>query len=352
MNLSLLPCELLERGEDFVLARITNRQGSAPRTAGAWMIVRAGGAISGTIGGGLLEAIAMEKSALVLQDGVSRFLAFDLNHEDISNMDMICGGAVEILLDGIRATEENRSFFNAWREIDGSRKPALFVTTVRESGGSIQQIDRCLMAPDGAVTGQFPLSEQAREQVCRAGFKPLATMAALSLENAAVLVEPMARPKTVYIFGAGHVARPTAHMAAVVGFRVAVLDDREIFANAQRFPEADEIRVLDDFDRAMEDLPIDEDSYIVILTRGHLHDKSVLARALKTRAGYIGMIGSRRKRDAIYKALLAEGFNEDDLARVFSPIGLSIGAETPEEISLSIVAELVQQRASRQGDAV
>jgi xanthine dehydrogenase accessory factor len=105
--------------------------------------------------------------------------------------------------------------------------------------------------------------------------------------------------------------------------------------------------VLRSFDEAMNDLNIHEESYLVIVTRGHVHDKTVLAQALRTRARYIGMIGSRTKRDATYEALTKEGFTVGDFARVHAPVGLSIGAETPEEIAISIVAELIQARAGK-----
>ena len=148
----------------------------------------------------------------------------------------------------------------------------------------------------------------------------------------------------MFLFGAGHVAQPTARLATLVGFRVWAVDDRE-YANGDRFPEAEKIRVVEDFGSALKGLTIDRNAFIVIVTRGHLHDKTVLAQALHTDAAYIGMIGSRRKRDHIFKALLKQGFTAADLKRVYSPIGLEIGAETPAEIALSIVAELVKVRA-------
>jgi xanthine dehydrogenase accessory factor len=128
-------------------------------------------------------------------------------------------------------------------------------------------------------------------------------------------------------------------------FFTVVLDDRKEFANRQRFTDADEIVVLPSFETAFESHLFDPDSYIVIVTRGHSHDKTVLAQALQTNAGYIGMIGSRRKRNIIYRKLLDENFSQADIDRVHSPIGLKIGAETPEEIAVSIVAELIQKRA-------
>jgi xanthine dehydrogenase accessory factor len=127
------------------------------------------------------------------------------------------------------------------------------------------------------------------------------------------------------------------------------VDDRAAFANAERFPEAQEIRAVTSFDGALKELDIDRSTFIVIVTRGHLHDQTVLEQALRSKAVYIGMIGSRNKRDHIFKALLRQGFTEADLNRVHCPIGLNIGAETPEEIALSIVAEMVRFRAKGRG---
>jgi xanthine dehydrogenase accessory factor len=169
----------------------------------------------------------------------------------------------------------------------------------------------------------------------------------LWFEKALVVVEPSASVSTAYLFGAGHVAQPTAHLAAMVGFQVWVLDDRKDYVNPERFPEAHRVRLLDSFERAFTDLAITSDSYVIIFTHGHLHDKIVLAQALATDAGYIGMIASRRKRNTIYDALRAEGVHQTQIDRVHSPIGLAIGAETPEEIAVSIVAEMILQRSQR-----
>ena len=117
------------------------------------------------------------------------------------------------------------------------------------------------------------------------------------------------------------------------------------FANDQRFPEAHQILVISDFNRAFSKITADAQSFVLIITRGHIHDKIVLAQALRTEAAYIGMIGSRRKRDTIYRALASEGFSQQDLDRVHCPIGLEIEAETPEEIAVSIVAQMIRERA-------
>ncbi len=150
--------------------------------------------------------------------------------------------------------------------------------------------------------------------------------------------------KKVVLVGAGHVSKETAMLAGYVGFETWVMDDRKEFANQKRFQTADTIAVLEDFKNVFKDLEITKHHYVVIVTRGHLHDKTVLKQALKTPAGYIGMIGSKKKRDAIYNALQEEGVTDADLKRVYSPVGLEIGAQSPEEIAVSIVAQLIQRR--------
>jgi xanthine dehydrogenase accessory factor len=172
--------------------------------------------------------------------------------------------------------------------------------------------------------------------------------AVISIKDVKVVIDSIRKLKTLFLFGAGHVALPTAHIGALAGFRVVVVDDRAEFANAERFPEASDIVVIRDFNRAIEGLEINSDSFIVILTRGHQFDRVVLEQVLNTSAGYIGMISSRRKKDAIYEALTAKGVSGEQLGRVHAPIGVPIGSETPEEIAISIVAELISVRNKKE----
>jgi xanthine dehydrogenase accessory factor len=170
----------------------------------------------------------------------------------------------------------------------------------------------------------------------------------MQLKNINVIIDPFIRTKKLYCIGAGHVAKPTAHLAALVGFDVIVIDDRADFANKERFPEALETRVIEDYSMAYEPDEIDQDAFITILTRGHLFDRVALEQALRTKAGYIGMMASKNKRDSIFAILKEEGFKDEDLSRVHSPIGLAIDAETPEELAVSITSELIKKRAQQQ----
>ncbi len=336
--------ELLERQESVVLATILGRSGSAPRAVGTRMIVRADGSIRGTIGGGILEARVQDlaKETFARKGAVVR--EFVLTAEDAEAMGMICGGRLQVLIQFVDGNDPG--FLSFYRQVASALelgKRAWLVTGIPANETARNGPVQCLFRNDGTrvFTG-------AREAVSMpSAVEESREPRVVSHGDARFLVEPLCHGGIVWIFGAGHISQKLAPLMRLVGFHTVVLDDRAEFANRQRFASADEIVVLDAFDRAVAGLEIDENSYLVLVTRGHAHDKTILRDALGTRAGYIGMIGSRRKRDAIYASLRGEGFAEEAFGRVHSPIGLNIAAETPEEIAVSIVAELIQVRAER-----
>ncbi|MYF16921.1 MAG: hypothetical protein F4215_05785 [Gemmatimonadetes bacterium] len=150
----------------------------------------------------------------------------------------------------------------------------------------------------------------------------------------------------MFLFGGGHVSYAIAQIAHSVGLRIVVIDDRPMFANKERFPMASETLTLE-METAFDHIVIDDLSYVVAVTRGHQHDKPVIEQAIDTQAAYIGMIGSRRKIALMWKEFEAKGIPREKLDAVHAPIGLDIGADTPEEIAVSIVSELVQVRRSQ-----
>jgi xanthine dehydrogenase accessory factor len=337
-------CELLAEGRAFVLATIIQQQGSAPRTAGTRMLITADQKIVGTIGGGLLEAQTMQAAAQMNAQTPARLLTFDLSNQDAAGLAMICGGLVRVLLDYFAPSDANRYLFTNWRAELSQNRRAMLVSVVSGNETHIARIEHALFNSDNRVLGCPELSGMLREKLSGVITKA-SCVHVLNLGNHMVVADPGHIAPTLYIFGAGHVARPTAHLAAMAGFGVVVLDDRSEFADADRFPEAAAVHTIPSFDTACEHLAVNADTYIIIVTRGHMHDHVVLAQALRTPAAYIGMIGSRRKRDAIYDRLLKDGYTATDIARVHCPIGLVIGADTPEEIAVSIVAELIAVRA-------
>jgi len=336
-------CDILSKGSSVVLASIVAQQGSSPQHRGAKMIVDEQGKSYGTIGGGLLEATAIDDASAVLSEKQSRLRMFDLIGSNAYAKEMICGGRVDILLDFIPATKENVDVFVAYHDAVRASCDFCFLTVYRDYGYFVEVLGHALLGPDGKAIGNYSWRDSDVAMV-KSESKGLLSTKVLSLADIRVIIDPVKKIETVYCFGAGHVALPTAHIAALAGFRVVVIDDRADFANTTRFPDVDEIRVIDDLNHAMDGLLVDPDSFIVIMTRGHAFDRAVLAAALKTKAGYIGMISSRRKRDEVYQALTAEGVSKEALARVHSPIGIPCGGKSPAEIAVSIVAELIGER--------
>jgi xanthine dehydrogenase accessory factor len=168
-----------------------------------------------------------------------------------------------------------------------------------------------------------------------------------------VYIEPVLLEPHLVILGAGHVGKTLAKLARFTGFHVTVVDDRQAFANQENIPDANELMVTE-FDCAFEGLTVENSTFIVVATRGHNHDLDAVKAALRTSAGYIGLLGSRRKKALLYKALEESGFSKEEVGRVIIPVGMEIGSVSPEEISVSIMAQIVQKRrtngVSRSGD--
>ncbi|WP_432738330.1 XdhC family aldehyde oxidoreductase maturation factor [Maridesulfovibrio sp. FT414] len=335
-------CNSLKSGKDLFLASIVKSSGSTPRSSGSKMVIRRDGSIDGTIGGGLLEAMVQQEAAKLFQGegSIAIIKEFDLSNELAANADMICGGHVSVMLEHLPADEATLSVFTSVDKAMRMGKHAVLFTVTGENRVVERQAVRpCCQLP-ALDSADAETASRMQEETIKSGLPVMEECGNVLLMAEAFIPQP-----ELFIFGAGHVSRPTAALASSVNFRTVVLDDRSEFANRERFPEADEIRVLAGFENCFAGLDVNVNSYVIIVTRGHLHDKTVLGQALATPARYVGMIGSRKKRDAIYEALLSEGLTQNDIDRCHCPIGLSIGAQTPEEIAVSIVAELIQKRA-------
>jgi xanthine dehydrogenase accessory factor len=337
---------LLRQNESFAVATLFNKSGSAPRSEGAKMVVRTDGSIIGTIGGGGLEAGAIDLAKETISVRKTVIQSFDLTSKDAAASDMICGGSGEILVDFIDATDDNNlKIYAEAAEIATYGGKGWLITmlgkTTETTGLSRQQ---CLVKPDKTLIGNVTCDPYLLEKLIAGPAK--ITLHSEAFDEYRFLVEPLREGGTVYIFGAGHVSQKIAPLSESVGFRTVVMDDRAEYANRERFPEPVEIRVIGSF-KELPELDIDGNSYLVILTRGHLYDRHVLEQVLRSKAAYIGMIGSRNKRDLVYNKIIDHGFTREELERVFSPIGTDIGAETPEELAISIVGELVKIRSEK-----
>ena len=337
---------LLENAEPFALVTLVSQQGSTPRTAGAQMLVRRDGSIAGTIGGGLLEATMMAEAAEAIAAGRSHLSAVAFTGESVSGPTMICGGHAAVLVAFVPGGDSGlRDLLGALSRARADGRAAWLYTFFAAEVGPTQ-VGVCLLQDGGDPVGELPCAPA--ELQAMAGKIAVHGSAELP-DGRSVSVEALLPPTTVVLCGAGHVAQALAPVAAAVGFDVVVLDDRPEFAVAERFPAALRVARLESFDEAFKGLDITPRSFIVIVTRGHAHDYSVLGQALRTPAGYIGLMGSKSKREKIFKALRADGFSADDLERVFSPIGIAIAAESPAELAISIAAELIRVRAAMVG---
>ena len=343
-EISKAAIDLLESGKGFVQATILTSEGSTPRGAGSCMLVLDDGSIVGSVGGGALEAGIIKAAPETMRSKGARVIDIVLDGNDENAVDVICGGSASVLVEYIDPGQKGHfEFFTALGTILKSGTRARIVTVTPATGSNATRC-QCLLLQEGPPVGAEGLEPSVVKAIeSRHGGYDAFT----KLDSFDIYLHSVGSDGIAYIFGAGHCGEKLAPVLATIGFGVVVIDDREEFANAQRFPSADEIYVPESMDIPLTALEFGDDSYIVIVTRGHVHDELVLRGALRTKAGYVGMIGSKKKREAIYRRMLEDGFKQADIDRVYSPIGLPISAETPEEIAISIAAEMIQVRAKR-----
>lgn len=290
------------------------------------MLVRLDGSIAGTIGGGKLEGNAIQMALDVLREKKSRLAAFEFSGEDAASMDMICGGSVRVMLEYVPAGDAN--FKDLLSQIDLARDQSGTLWLGTQWNPKLE-ITHVLHTEAEPVIAEWIDRSQGT--------------ALQSVQGGEVFFERLAFPPRAILFGAGHVSRALAEAVQLAGFAVMVVDERAEFANLERFPRSD-VRVVEPIEAFFDQVAVRPSDYVIVVTRGHLLDGKVVEHALRTPATYIGMIGSRRKKALIYQSLMEKGFAEADLARIYAPIGLPIGAETPEEIAISITAEMIQHR--------
>ncbi len=339
--------------EKLALATLITRVGSAPRAVGAKYLIKEDGTSLGSIGGGCVEAEVWQEAKEVMMKGQGRVLHFNLTSEQLAEGGLICGGNVDIFVEPLR--EEYSKIYQEVMRIKQKGGSALLVTPITVDDAFPREGNsKMLMKNTGEKIGFLFCGEKVEQRILKEseailkGNSPTVMIFDSGEENSSwkkmeILLEPILSEPTVYIFGGGHVSQQIAPLAKKVSFKVVVIDDREMFANDECFPEADEI-VVSEFEKCFNKLYIDGSSYLVIVTRGHLYDGFVLEQAIKTNARYIGMIGSKKKIHTLYQNLIKKGIPKETFDRVHAPIGIDINSETPEEIAISIVAELIKVR--------
>ncbi|MGE9984129.1 XdhC family protein [Desulfovibrio sp. SGI.169] len=338
---------LLKAGIPTVLLTVISREGSTPRHAGARALLTPAG-LEGTVGGGAQEARAVETARQCLADGISARVSCDLTGLTESG-DMTCGGGMDVLCEAL-APEQAALFALAGQVLREGGRGVWTVDLSREN-----QPQRCLhlaALPEDAPEYP-PESRAAGFAAARADLEAALPLleklnnraGLLRLEERSVYLEPLETPPVLLLCGGGHVSLEVATLAHACGFVVDVVDDRPEFSSPERFPMARRCLTLPGFENLVAACGVGRRHYVAIATRGHSLDREALAQALTSHASYIGMIGGKTKREQIYASLRARGVPDTELAAVRCPIGLPIGAETPRQIAVSVVAELLAARA-------
>lgn len=291
----------LQAGERVALCGVVRTRGSTPQAPGALMLLDERMKTVGTLGGGCVEAEVCRRAFELLQRGDAELLSFQLNHDYGWDDGLICGGGMDV---------------------------------------AVMPLDRGQLATYQRILGDVEAGRPARV--------PLRVQHENAWCEYSLLVE--AEPKLV-IAGAGHVGAQLARLCVELEFDVTVIDDRGDFANAERLP-APIKPIVGDIEQTLRRHPIDRDTYVVIVTRGHNHDEQALAAVIGSDAKYLGMIGSRRKIRLIFDDLVAAGVDPRLLERVHAPIGLPINSVTVPEIAVSIAAQLIAVRRENQGRLV
>ncbi|MEW4568056.1 XdhC family protein [Tautonia sp. JC769] len=332
--------DLLDLGREALLCQVVETKGSTPQKAGALMLVNPDGGQVGTLGGGCVENEVKQKALRRLgQTGADRH-TFVLDHDYAWADGLICGGKMVILAEAFRGPEA-AAYFRAYRDrLDAGLGLVEAVAIDPERCGAEAIGERWLFGPEAELVAGLPRRDPPAAVATLV--EPIDRRPRLASTRGVAILPVLPRIRLVVV-GAGHVGQAVAKLAAEADFDVTVVDDREQYANPDRFPMADQI-VVGPIDEVLPALKTTPHTYALIVTRGHGHDEEALFHLAPTSASYVGLIGSKRKIRLIFDGLREQGVAEEHLARVTAPIGVSIGSQTVPEIAISVVAQLIARR--------
>jgi len=340
MELYQKALDLIAARERFAWAMVVHTVGSTPQKAGAKAIFDPRGPVHGTLGGGCLEAEARQRALRALDEG--RAFSFALKLDEVDGWDdgLVCGGKARIFVDP--DSQANAPAYEAMLEARRAGEPGVLLTVLAHPG---RRAGTALWVPESAFVSEWPAECAAFEALVLEERPGLVTgTPGLDSADAEYFVEPVLPPPQLVIAGAGHIGKALAHFGKLLGFEVTIVDDRPSFAHPAQVPDARHV-ICGDIADTLAGMPLGTRSYVVIVTRGHQHDGQALAACIHAPTAYLGLIGSRRKSLLLRRRLLDEGLaTEAEVARVVTPMGLDIGAQTVEEIALSIAAQLVAVR--------
>ena len=338
----------LNNDDEFVVASVVRTSGSTPQKPGSKLLVKKDGTTIGTLGGGCVEGdIWFAAKEILSNGGDAKYQDYILNEELAANDGLVCGGTMYFLMDPYRSEDSklNNEILSDISKAYSGEFSLVLATIVNSKDESLIG-KKLVIKDDGDIKGSISdknLIERITEEA--PVLMNFGTSIHIEEKEIQLFIEGITTDPAILIAGGGHVGKAIAPLAKSSGFKVWIVDDRKDFANKERFPEAEKI-VNGSFNTAFDELPIRKNTFIIIATRGHNFDDIVLEKAVKTDAKYVALLGSKRKAILIYESLLRKGISEERLKEVRSPAGLNIGARTPNEIAVSIVAEMISFRNS------
>ena len=347
---------LLEQGDQIVVATVIRTKGSTPQKPGSKLLVRKDGSGVGTLGGGCVEGdIWFAAKELLKRKGSAEYREYELNEDLAAEDGLVCGGTMYFLIDPVYSPDEYLSFAREIDEAYDGGKPVALASVIRSSGDDSDALRgaKLFIREDGVAEGTLGSPELDRDAIKKA--RELMVHGkneyVMHESGAEYFIEAYTTPPQIVICGGGHVSKAIAPLAKNLGFRVFITDDREEFANEERFPEADIVVPLKP-EEALSQLPINPNTFIIVATRGHRYDNVALEAAANTSAKYVGLMGSKRKTILIYEDLIRNGMSLERVKEIRSPVGLDIHARTPEEIAISIMSEILMFRLGGTGNSM
>lgn len=337
-------------GKRVAVATVTSVERSAPRGPGAALAVNEDGVVTGSVSGGCVEPAVFEEARLALQTGEAKMLTYGISDDQAFEVGLTCGGTIHLvvfpvsqatlpILEGLSEALENERPVALATVLDGSSAGALLLVGADETAGSL-----------GSSGLEYAVSEDAAgmTEVGETGILRYGPDGERRPDDVSVFIHSFSPRPQLYVFGAIDFAGAVCKVGRFLNYRVILCDARKTFATKARFPDADEIVVRWPHE-FLDEAKVDKRTVICVLTHDPKFDIPVLKRALGTPAAYIGAMGSRRTDEERRRQLLAEGVSEKDLERISSPIGLDIGSTTPEEVAVSIAAEIIAVRHGASG---
>ncbi len=343
---------LSAKGERMALATIVAVRGSTYRRPGARLLVPEDGAPIGNLSGGCLEADVADVARVVMEEGRPRLAGWDLTADDdaVWGLGLGCNGAIEVF---IEPAEKAAEVAGALRLALQEERPISVVTVLESGREGVEAGARVVVRPDGSVDGSLGDDEVHDAAVTAARERLAVERSEIRTLPGGVraFVEVLEPPLRLLVCGAGHDAAPLVRAAAGLGWSPVVVDDRPGFLNAERFPEAAGFVAVEAPEKVAVEAPIDDRTFTVVMTHNFLRDKEYLRALLGSPAAYIGMLGPGARTQRLLMELADEGIDltSDDRVRIHGPAGLDVGAEGPEEIAESIVAEIVAVKRGRSG---